>query len=204
MARPDNSSKQKFIDTALRLFAQRGYYGVSLADVADELGLTKQSVLYHFRTKEALYGEVFEGVAARLEAIMATVAAHTGTGEQKLRIYLEKLHGHMQEVPLDARLIARELLDNLDRARTSRKWYLRRFLDDSVALVAATPQWRQSTLNEQTVVTIQLFGSISYFATAEVTFEAIWGIDRLQGAKDAFLPVLLRDALAPSNSGQVS
>lgn len=196
-----NSSKQKFIDTAHRLFSQRGFYGVSLADVADELSLTKQSVLHHFKTKAALYGEVFEGVASRLEVIMATVAAHPGTGEDKLRIYLEKLHTHMQECPLDARLIARELLDNLDRAQTSRKWYLKRFLDESVALVAATPRWQRSSLEEQTAATLQLFGAISYFATAEVTFEAIWGRERMRGTQEVYLSALLRQALSSPAEG---
>lgn len=195
MTKPDNAAKQKFIDTALRLFSKRGYYGVSLADVADELGLTKQSVLHHFKTKETLYGEVFKGVADRLEAIMETVAARPGNGEEKLRIYLEKLHDHMQTYPLDARLIARELLDNLDRARSSRKWYLRRFLDESVALVAETPRWQRASLAEQTAATVQLFGAISYFATAEVTFEAIWGSDRIQATKDVYLAALLQQAL---------
>lgn len=191
MTEAQKRSKQKFVDTAHRLFSERGYYGVSLADVADELGLTKQSVLHHFKSKRALYGEVFEQVAKRLEGIMDDVAAQPSIGDEKLRLYLQKMHDHMQTTPQDARLIGRELLDNLDRARSSRKWYLKHFLDQSIALVAATTRWRQASLDEQTAATIQLFGAVSYFATAEVTFEAIWGPDRLRGTKDAFLSVLM-------------
>ena len=69
------SSQQKFVDAALTLFSERGYYGVSLADVASELGLTKQSVLYHFPTKEALYGEVLQQLSNRFEAIVAEARA---------------------------------------------------------------------------------------------------------------------------------
>ncbi|NRB33178.1 MAG: hypothetical protein HRU31_00260 [Rhodobacteraceae bacterium] len=39
----------------------------------------------------------------------------------------------------DARLIARELLDNPDRAAKSRTWYLRDFLDRAIALAEGLP-----------------------------------------------------------------
>ena len=39
------------MDTAQRLFAERGYEGASLQDIADEMSLTKAAVYYHFRSK---------------------------------------------------------------------------------------------------------------------------------------------------------
>ena len=42
------------------LFAERGYNGVSIADVASEAAVAKPSVLYHFADKDALWCEVVD------------------------------------------------------------------------------------------------------------------------------------------------
>jgi AcrR family transcriptional regulator len=194
MPEPVSSPKTKFIDTARRLFAERGFYGVSLADVAKELGLTKQSVLYHFSTKEKLYGAVIADIAARLDGLVDSVLTEEGDGEARFRRFVEMLYGHMRDDPLDARLILRELLDNLDRAQTSRTWYLRRFLETSSELMKRRPAWRDRPAAEHDAAVYQLIGAVNYFAVSGATLEAIWGADRLGGVETAFLPTLLRQS----------
>lgn len=186
-----DSPKKKFIDTALRLFSERGFYGASLADVAAELGLTKQSILYHFKTKEALYAAVLTDVSGRFDAIIEDVARLDQSAEKKLRFFLERLLDHAQHAPCDGRLIARELLDNLDRVETSRKWYLKTFLDKSVDLLTDLPKWRYRTEAERTAAAYQLIGAVSYFAISEPTLQAIWGRSKLDDTKDVFLSTLL-------------
>ena len=44
-------TRQGIVDTAQRLFSERGYEGASLQDIADEMGLTKAAVYYHFPSK---------------------------------------------------------------------------------------------------------------------------------------------------------
>lgn len=52
------------LDAALAAFARRGYEVTSLDSLAGELGITKQSILYYFPSKEALLGEVVDDAAA--------------------------------------------------------------------------------------------------------------------------------------------
>src|SRR4051794_41912043 len=50
---------------AARLFAEKGYQGTSLADLADGLGVQKPSLYHHIASKEDLLWEVArEGAAA--------------------------------------------------------------------------------------------------------------------------------------------
>jgi AcrR family transcriptional regulator len=44
-------TRQGILDTAGRLFSERGYEGASLQGIADEMGLTKAAVYYHFPSK---------------------------------------------------------------------------------------------------------------------------------------------------------
>ena len=54
------STKDSIIDTAEQLFAQFGYLGVSMMDIADSLGITKAALYYHFDSKEKIYLEVLD------------------------------------------------------------------------------------------------------------------------------------------------
>jgi AcrR family transcriptional regulator len=53
-ARSRGDTRQRILDTALRLFAERGYAGTSIRDIAEELGVTKAAVHYHFAAKEQI------------------------------------------------------------------------------------------------------------------------------------------------------
>ena len=66
----DTNTKTALIEVAHKLFADRGYDGVSIADIAGELGITKQALLHHFGNKEKLYGKVLEGVSERFGEII--------------------------------------------------------------------------------------------------------------------------------------
>lgn len=56
-ARP---AKERILDAAEQLFAQRGFYGVSLRDITQEAGVDVALVSYHFGGKRELFTAVFE------------------------------------------------------------------------------------------------------------------------------------------------
>jgi len=59
MGRPKNAdgqrTRQAILDAALDLFADRGYFGTSLRDVATAVGVRESALYNYFRNKEALF-----------------------------------------------------------------------------------------------------------------------------------------------------
>ncbi|MFD6619936.1 TetR family transcriptional regulator, partial [Streptomyces albidoflavus] len=58
-------TRLQVLEAAALLFDQRGYAGTSIKDVADEVGMTKGAVYFHYPTKEALTIAVVEAHYAR-------------------------------------------------------------------------------------------------------------------------------------------
>ena len=57
-------SRIAILDSAEALFAERGYFGVSVRDITEHADVRLASVNYHFRTKEKLFREVVTRRAA--------------------------------------------------------------------------------------------------------------------------------------------
>ncbi|SDC40993.1 transcriptional regulator, TetR family [Melghirimyces thermohalophilus] len=87
-------SAQGIIDASLRLFAQEGYNGASLARIADEVGMKKSSIYAHFSGKEDLFLKVFEQVLhhqlERTEQLAADIK-QLSVEERLYRILLDNI-----------------------------------------------------------------------------------------------------------------
>ena len=77
-------TREAFVETATALFSEKGFYGVSLATIADELGLTKQALLHHFGSKQKLYGEVLQATADRMMRLLRDAMDNKGPLYQAL------------------------------------------------------------------------------------------------------------------------
>jgi AcrR family transcriptional regulator len=67
---PDRTTRERILDAALDLFGARGVDAVSLDEIARDVGVRKQTVLYWFDSKEALVDGVLEKVAAELVIVI--------------------------------------------------------------------------------------------------------------------------------------
>ncbi|HEY6233605.1 MAG TPA: TetR/AcrR family transcriptional regulator [Candidatus Elarobacter sp.] len=78
-------------DVALRVFAERGYDGASMDDVARAAGITKASIYHHVSGKEALLDR---GLGRALDALFAIVdepTARDGRAIDRLRHIVERV-----------------------------------------------------------------------------------------------------------------
>lgn len=74
------STRDRALDAALVSFAGPGYEATSLDDVAREVGVSKQAVLYYFPSKQALLDAVVDRSAEELTAALEAGLERAGRG----------------------------------------------------------------------------------------------------------------------------
>ncbi len=81
------STRDRLSEHAARLFAERGYHGTSVADLAEALGIRKSSVYSHIGGKEELLAEIALAGADAFHAALDALPGDASAGEQ-LRLAL--------------------------------------------------------------------------------------------------------------------
>jgi AcrR family transcriptional regulator len=77
---PPATTPERILDGALASFGTRGYDATSLDALASSLGLTKQAILYHFASKEALLEAVIDRSAIELSETLEGAISNAGRG----------------------------------------------------------------------------------------------------------------------------
>jgi TetR/AcrR family transcriptional regulator len=62
------AKRERIVETAMRHFAENGYQGAKVEDIASELGIAKGSIFQHFGSKAGLFFAAYQKAAASLPA----------------------------------------------------------------------------------------------------------------------------------------
>jgi AcrR family transcriptional regulator len=88
-------TRERILDTAERLFAERGVAATSVRDITGAAGVNLGAINYHFGTKQELAAEVFrrrlEPVSERQLALLDKVVQKAGAKPPKLEVVLEAM-----------------------------------------------------------------------------------------------------------------
>ncbi|GMQ97630.1 MAG: TetR/AcrR family transcriptional regulator [Acidimicrobiia bacterium] len=81
----DLTTRERIRVEAAALFRKRGFNGTSMADLAQEVGISKSSLYHHFPSKQALLSEIIELTVNRVTPLVRAVADSDLPIEERLR-----------------------------------------------------------------------------------------------------------------------
>jgi AcrR family transcriptional regulator len=100
------------LDSALAVFAERGYHASSIDDIAREGGVSKALIYEHFSSKQQLYAELLEQHAGELfERLGAAMDEAANTGAARLATGLDAFYRFVEEHRVAWRMLFREAND---------------------------------------------------------------------------------------------
>ncbi|MYX09200.1 TetR family transcriptional regulator [Streptomyces sp. SID8375] len=96
MTGPRGQTREQIAQTALRLFAERGFGATSLQDIANEMGFTKPALYYYFRSKDDLLEALAAPALDRLECLAEVIGRHSATPAARRGLLAELLDLYLE------------------------------------------------------------------------------------------------------------
>lgn len=89
----ERNTKQKLLDGAITLFAQKGYAGTAVREIVDRVGVTKPTFYYYFKNKEGVLSAILDAAYELQQTMLTQVLEMEGTLEERFA----NLAGRVQE-----------------------------------------------------------------------------------------------------------
>ncbi|MFN8216028.1 MAG: TetR/AcrR family transcriptional regulator [Solirubrobacterales bacterium] len=155
--------RREVIDTAARLFAQRGYQETSMSDLTEATGLAAGGLYHYIESKDELLisicDELLDPLLARAGEILAEEAPSDRQLRELLHAWLEHIASHRDHMLVFAQerhVIERE--PQWRRVRAQRKRF-EKLLDDVLARGEREGAWRFA---DRSFILLTLLGMVNY------------------------------------------
>jgi AcrR family transcriptional regulator len=188
-------TRQKVLDAARALFAERGYEPATIRDIAKGAGMSTGAVFANFQDKAELFEAVLAEDLARLaEALKAAVAAESSLRGRLVGALTAAYHASLEHLPLVQAVVARSWFQPVAAEMRSR--VAARPVSNVVSEVLQAGV-REGELRQD--ADIRLLGELIYGAfIANYRHAAYdgWGIEQLTTQITKQIDVILAGALA--------
>ena len=143
----------RMLTIATEQFAEKGYAGTSMRDIASAAGTTQAAIYHHFPNKQALYEAALDQrFAATIPAILSGLAEITNP-EQRLRELVQRVMVMADEDAQFRQLYLRELLEGNPASLATLADNIYGAMQDSIASLA-------NDLNNRADIHLLLFSII--------------------------------------------
>ena len=109
---PGPERRESILSAAGRLFAEKGYHGVSIDEIAREVDVSPAIIYRHFRSKQMLFDAVLQTMSAQRESYVQTVI-NSGTSFEDVLTGMTQVY--IKSIDENPDLLRIELQSLLDR-----------------------------------------------------------------------------------------
>ncbi len=187
----------EIIEAGLAEFAEKGYAGARLSDVAARAGVVKGTIYRYFDNKEALFqAAVTSRIISTLDNVEELVESHPGPTDELLRLVLKIIYERI--VGSDARVLLRIIIAEGARFPEIPAYYYRESIAKGIALIEriiqagiARGEFKAGPMSKMPQI---IMGPAVFAAVWKMTFEPVAALD-LDAFLDAHVDMALNGIL---------
>ena len=112
-----DETRELILSAAEQRFSAKGFYPTRLEDIAEDVGISRTAVIYHFQDKETLYNEVVGKRFSELGQCIDHALQLPGSLPERVEAALEAWMNYAQQHPSLIRLFMREVASSEDGLR---------------------------------------------------------------------------------------
>lgn len=195
-------TRLRLLDEAEAHFAAEGFHGVALGAIASACGLGNAGLLHHFPSKAKLYLAVLDRLAAGLEGRLAASLAPAPDPAARVEAALDAQLAWTLERPQAARLVLRELIDNLGRVEQARHLPLGGYVATLIEVVEAGQAAGALRAGPPLALLAQYLGALAYALVARPTFARMQPGDALLADEADWITAVAASARAGLKEGR--
>jgi TetR/AcrR family transcriptional regulator len=92
LSSPEPNARQRLMETATDLFAEKGYAGTSVREIVGSAGVSKPVLYYYFKSKEGLFYAILEWAADVQQRVLNEIVATEGSVFDRLAALYSRVY----------------------------------------------------------------------------------------------------------------
>ena len=131
--------RSRILDAASQVFAERGYDGASIEEIADAAGITRPVIYDHFESKRDLHISLLELHVEELLGFMVQRVAREDTSEARLEVAMRAFFEFVETHPYAWRILFRDPTPDDEEIVGAHERVQGLVTEAIIAMVGATP-----------------------------------------------------------------
>jgi len=173
--------EEAILAAAMDVFIEKGRHGATMQEIADRAGINKAMLHYYFRSKENIYGRIFESVFLYMINSFLINFNDSDVFEVNLRKFIGNVHDIIKNNPKIPLFIARELGEGgATVSRIVSQLSQGNIIDGPRRIIAhinaARDRGEIRNADDPRQLMMTIIGSIVYFFIAEPIFKALFPV----------------------------
>ena len=175
--RIQTEKREIILEAALEVFAQHGFRGATIDQIAEAAGMSKPNLLYYFRSKEDIHVTLMQRL---LETWLAPLRELDDIGDPitELRSYIRRKLEMARDYPRESRLFANEILQGAPRVMAMLEGELKELVDEKAQIIRGWMRGGRIVRTDPWHLIFAIWATTQHYADFDVQVRAVLGPDR--------------------------
>jgi AcrR family transcriptional regulator len=130
MANAETGLREQILQTANKLFIERGYSGLSMREISEALGVSKAALYYYYKDKEQLFQAILKAYLDEMEVAVDQIVSTPVSCQEQIRLFMRFVLTQPAEQRATIRLASQEVAQlSLAARQEFDQIYRQKFID---------------------------------------------------------------------------